>query len=348
MTNQRMKWDAEAAFKRIDEDRYRHMAHQYHPEWGPACADRPAYTPPPNVAAWLKAQADKPKPRDYDAILRAAKKPPVGYWEDAPTGIKFKPSKPQYLIGFDAAGDRTCFVYAQDDKGMTWYRDGEVKSAARSYTSNQERVGKDMRLASVEEAIEVVRKFGRVECFAEISAWLTKYRHPFDAAKWAPTPPPQQPANGGQPLPSASTKPHGKDVDTADGPSWIGESFDGRVEALHHCGVASYYRDGGSYSPCFRQSEVAEYDGKGPFKIVPQSVALERLEAHGHADVAARLRGKDDDVATVRVTISTAPRAEVDCKTRCELKQTHVKIEMATGLIIPCDETDPDKIGYVR
>lgn len=29
------------------------------------------------------------KGRDYDAILRAAKRKPVGYWEDAPSGIKF-------------------------------------------------------------------------------------------------------------------------------------------------------------------------------------------------------------------------------------------------------------------
>ena len=40
------------------------------------------------------------KGRDYDAILRAAKRDPVGYWEDAPRGIKFggervTPAKPE-------------------------------------------------------------------------------------------------------------------------------------------------------------------------------------------------------------------------------------------------------------
>lgn len=94
MNNESWKWDAEAAFKSVREE-----------EEGPqngearALAERDAeamkapYTPPPNVAAWLKAQADKPKPhgRDIESLMRyhEAHKKPVGYWEDAPTGPKF-------------------------------------------------------------------------------------------------------------------------------------------------------------------------------------------------------------------------------------------------------------------
>lgn len=97
--NQRQswKWDAEAAFKRIE----RHADNKpKFVECGRTFgkSDRP-YTPPPNVAAWLKAQADKPKPhgRDIESLMRyhESHKRPVGYWEDAPRGMKFvaKPTR---------------------------------------------------------------------------------------------------------------------------------------------------------------------------------------------------------------------------------------------------------------
>jgi len=48
------------------------------------------YTPPAPVAAWLrKYDVEKPPSRNYAAILEAAKRKPVGYWADAPRGIRF-------------------------------------------------------------------------------------------------------------------------------------------------------------------------------------------------------------------------------------------------------------------
>ena len=150
MTNQRMKWDAKAAFKRIDEQ----IANDEPSER--AAADRNemagfSYAPPSNIGPERLAQLRKYEPpakphgRDYDAILRAAKRAPVGYYEDAPRGMKF----------------------------------GSVGKMVIPTPGQQPLVGAGSSPA-------------------------------------APTPP--HSADGGQPLPSAVTKPHGKDVDTADGP----------------------------------------------------------------------------------------------------------------------------------
>ena len=197
------------------------------------------------------------KGRDYDAILRAAKRKPVGYWEDAPIGIKF-------------------------GGGGTAEKRGEIK--------------------------------------------------PPEGPRAAPTTP----------------------LQSTDGPwpKWY------KLDMARGWKNQTYYRYTGPTSgEWFNPPHNAIGEARGRCIRSPQQnmaipcsepEALQWLEQNGHKDAAAQLRGKGDDVATVRVTISTAPRAEVDCKTRRELKQTHVKIEMATGLIIPCDETDPDKIGYVR
>lgn len=81
---------AEKLFERIAADVGPFIQHGYHPEWGPKCADRPPYTPPSNVAAWLrKYDIENPKGRDIEALTKAAKRKPVGYWEDAPHGAKF-------------------------------------------------------------------------------------------------------------------------------------------------------------------------------------------------------------------------------------------------------------------
>lgn len=81
---------AEKLFERIAADVGPFIQHGYHPEWGPKCADRPPYTPPSNVVAWLrKHEIENPKGRDYEALTKAAKRKPVGYWEDAPRGAKF-------------------------------------------------------------------------------------------------------------------------------------------------------------------------------------------------------------------------------------------------------------------
>lgn len=220
--NQRMKWDAEAAFKSLNAQGKRRQA-----SIDDERLKTTPYTPPPNVAAWLKAQADKPKPRDYDAILRAAKKPPVGYYEDAPTGIKFT-----------GVGNGSC---------------------------------------------------------PKIDATASKQ----GVAPLAPThSTPPQSAEGGQPLPSAVTKPHGKDVDTANGPWPKYEMAPGssNLRIYYADGHNDYFRWNGT-----RECPEAEgFPATGP--SVSQSVALQWLEQNGHADVAAQLRGKGttpprDDVA---------------------------------------------------
>ena len=197
----RLSWDAKAAFKSLNAQGKRRQA-----SIDDERLKTTPYTPPPNVAAWLKAQADKPKGRDYDAILRAAKKAPVGYWEDAPTGIKF----------------------------------------------------------------------------------------------------------GGQPLPSASTKPHGKDVDTADGPwpkciNW-GNGYAVYVftgPAQHH---GKFYRGDGTVD-----NAAGDYAGRisTSGKPMPNADAAVWLEQNGHKDVAAQLRGTPRaDVATGggREWMNRAPR----------------------------------------
>ena len=51
---------------------------------------RYGWTPAPTKPAYSQTNVNlEHKGRDYDAILRAAKRKPVGYWEDAPSGIKF-------------------------------------------------------------------------------------------------------------------------------------------------------------------------------------------------------------------------------------------------------------------
>lgn len=51
---------------------------------------RKGWTPAPTKPAYSQTNVSLAhKGRDYDAILRAAKKAPVGYWEDAPMGEKF-------------------------------------------------------------------------------------------------------------------------------------------------------------------------------------------------------------------------------------------------------------------
>ena len=51
---------------------------------------RKGWTPAPTKPAYSQTNVSLAhKGRDYDAILRAAKREPVGYWEDAPRGIKF-------------------------------------------------------------------------------------------------------------------------------------------------------------------------------------------------------------------------------------------------------------------
>lgn len=211
--NQRMKWDAEAAFKR-DEIRLSLSDARERDGEGPRAgfaADawrrlnilrdnpsvvikhRPGWTPAHDPRAYMKAEPDVYKGRDYDAILRAAKKPPVGYYEDAPTGIKF----------------------------------------------------------------------------------------------------------GGQPLPSATTNPHGKDVDTADGP-WP-------KCLLSNCGtgVIVYADDGDDgtfcgthgerwkfskrYTAALTEIPLPKLKKREPLLIAD---AIRRLEQNGHADVAAELRGK--------------------------------------------------------
>ena len=188
--NQRMKWDAEAAFKRMN-DKLRHHAVEPHEYIGGYTVP---YTPPSNIGPERLAQLRKyepparPKPRDYDAILRAAKKAPVGYYEDAPRGIKF----------------------------------------------------------------------------------------------------------GGQPLPSAVTKPRGKDVDSADGP-WPKWERDGdlviRFDAPH---TATEFRTNGRRKPIkLVKGEDAGYGEDPAFKCISETAALQWLEQNGHKDVAAQLRGKD-------------------------------------------------------
>lgn len=97
MNNQRMKWDAEAAFKRIEHDskiyaqepgqgerasRFLHGKQPHRFGWTPA-PTKPAYSQT-NVNAHLEH-----KGRDYEALTKAALRKPVGYWEDAPRGPKF-------------------------------------------------------------------------------------------------------------------------------------------------------------------------------------------------------------------------------------------------------------------
>ena len=51
---------------------------------------RKGWTPAPTRPMYSQTNVSLAhKGRDYDAILRAAKRKPVGYWEDAPRGIKF-------------------------------------------------------------------------------------------------------------------------------------------------------------------------------------------------------------------------------------------------------------------
>ena len=209
--DQRMKWDAEAAFKRIDE------GHGYNGAMNEReyLMDLTAYAPPSNIGPERLAQLRKyeppakPKTRDYDAILRAAKKAPVGYYEDAPTGIKF--GKPP------------------------------VKPVVRC----------------------IPRK-----------------------------PAPTQSADGGKPLPSAGSKPHGKDVDTADGPwpKWLiadtyTRRFDGPIG-----GCTCYYKSGRVHD-----DPLGGWDlwGDDP-RVCTHSAALQWLEQNGHADAAAQLRGKEE------------------------------------------------------
>lgn len=61
---------------------------------------KPGWTPAPDYR--VVAKADTYKGRDYEALLKAALKPPVGYWEDAPTGMKFGGAGGQNTVPVEA------------------------------------------------------------------------------------------------------------------------------------------------------------------------------------------------------------------------------------------------------
>lgn len=80
--------NAEELFEIVDRDAMRHSLVGYNPEYGPVLAGREPYTPPSNVLAARKHEVEY-KGRDYKALTEAAKRKPVGYWADAPRGMKF-------------------------------------------------------------------------------------------------------------------------------------------------------------------------------------------------------------------------------------------------------------------
>jgi len=83
---------AEELFKLIDNEKVLQDLGIRGVTWSRAEWDRRAmsapYTPPSNILAARKTEVEY-KGRDYEALTKAALKPPVGYWEDAPRGMKF-------------------------------------------------------------------------------------------------------------------------------------------------------------------------------------------------------------------------------------------------------------------
>lgn len=73
---------AEKLFERIAEQKWARV--ELHPDYMPR---RLGWTPAPDYR--VVAKADVYKGRDYEALTKAALKPPVGYWEDAPRGEPF-------------------------------------------------------------------------------------------------------------------------------------------------------------------------------------------------------------------------------------------------------------------
>lgn len=118
-----------------------------------------------------KPTPDAPRERNYEAILEAAKRPPVGYWEDAPRGIQFgggrnnvsvdvqKPDAAPALAEFEAA--------AEFEPPKTTPRVGDV--AVNSATGTQRKVLELRQGASGK--VEVIlddnggRKVVGIQCF---------------------------------------------------------------------------------------------------------------------------------------------------------------------------------------
>lgn len=60
---------------------------------------RYGWTPAPTKPPYSQTNVSmEHKGRDYDALLRAAKRKPVGYWEDAPRGMKFGGSDDKPIV----------------------------------------------------------------------------------------------------------------------------------------------------------------------------------------------------------------------------------------------------------
>lgn len=64
---------------------------------------KPGWTPAPDYR--VVAKADTYKGRDYEALTKAAKRKPVGYWEDAPRGPKFGESANGRPADFESASE---------------------------------------------------------------------------------------------------------------------------------------------------------------------------------------------------------------------------------------------------
>ena len=361
MTNQRMKWDAKAAFKRIDEQ----IANDEPSER--AAADRNemagfSYAPPSNIGPERLAQLRKYEPpakphgRDIESLMRYHEAHRKGRTDDDCLREKFGRSA--------KIETHPCGCHQRDDG--TWvHLDESCKVHGLAPTPTQSAIGgkpllsaghgKDVdtadgpwpkcALSPSSKGIGLSVVFIQAEAGGAITAYYTDgttamYRTSNGVLAFGAIC-----TDVGAIIRALEQNGHadaaaqllGKardDVATGGGRVWRNAYGVVRTEVGGNHFLKAPAWGVAPYAPDARHLEVNEYTEL--FGTERDAILSECRKAMGL------------DTSTVRVTISTAPRAEMDCKTRRELKQTYVKIEMATGLIIPCDETDPNRIGYVR
>ena len=126
------------------------------------------------------------------------------------------------------------------------------------------------------------------------------------------------------------------------GPAWL------RIRV----GERMWYKAHPSNCSCdanYRQWREHHWGEVGGFKNADECVTGRAgIELHGpEADAIIRECVSAMGLDTVAVRVDIGHGAQIDCKAARAMRGTWVRI-YANGLIIPCEENDPDRIGYVR